>query len=96
MPNNEATVLPSDAGDEKSDKIKPINTPKMMIEVFNSKTERSTVFAQAGNIAIGIAGGVLVLRYPTKSFISSSIFSPETKTSPLYLKNFQKIFLKNT
>ena len=82
LPNNEAMVLPSEAGVEKSDTIKPIKTPKITIEVFNSRTERSTVFAQAGNIAIGIAGGVLVLWYPTKSYISSSIFSRETKTYP--------------
>jgi hypothetical protein len=87
-------VLPSEVGDEKSDTIKPIKTPKMTIDVFNSRTERSTVFAQAGNIAIGIAGGVLALRYPTKSFLSSSIFSLKTRTLSIIFKEFSKIIFE--
>jgi len=64
-------VLPS--GDETSTIVKLINTPKRTINVFSSRTPISTEFAQAGNTGTGMAGAVLALRYPTKSFISSSI-----------------------
>jgi hypothetical protein len=34
------------------------------------------------------------LRYPTKSFISSSIFSPETRTLSIIFKEFSKIIFE--
>jgi len=85
-------ALPS--GDEMSTIVKLINTPKRTINVFRSKTPISTVFAQAGNIAIGLAGGVLALQYPTKSFISSFILSLETRTLSIIFKEFSKIIFE--
>ncbi len=84
--------LPS--GDETSAIVKLINTPKRTINVFRSRTPISTVFAQAGNIGTGRTGAVLALRYPTKSFISSSIFSPETRTLSIIFKEFSKIIFE--
>jgi len=87
-------TLPSASVDEMSARVKLINTPKRTINVFRIRTPISTVFAQAGNIAIGLAGGVLALRYPTKSFISSFILSLETRTLSIIFKEFSKIIFE--
>ncbi len=84
--------LPS--GDETSAIVKLINTPKRTINVFSRRTPISTEFAQAGNIGTGMAGAVLVLRYPTKSFISSFILSLKTRTLSIIFKEFSKIIFE--